>query len=112
MADHCYHVIFNPNAGTALTTGLTTAALSEIFTSAGLMFAIDDDDDDPLEERIAHAIEGPADVIVAGGGDGTVLAVAEEFRQAVAAARLPDRTQRQPGGAARHRADVIRSPCG
>jgi diacylglycerol kinase family enzyme len=77
MADHCYHVIFNPNAGTALTTGLTTAALSEIFTSAGLMFAIDDDDDEPLEERIAHAIEGPADVIVAGGGDGTVLAVAE-----------------------------------
>ena len=77
MADRCYHVIFNPNAGTALTTGLTTAALSEIFTSAGLMFAIDDDDDEPLEERIAHAIEGPADVIVAGGGDGTVLAVAE-----------------------------------
>lgn len=77
MADHHYHVIFNPNAGTALTTGLTTAALSEMFTRAGLMFAIDDDDDEPLEERIARAIAGPADVIVAGGGDGTVLAVAE-----------------------------------
>ena len=77
MAERHYHVIFNPNAGTALTTGLTTAALSEMFTEAGLSFDIDDDDEQPLEERIAKAIAGPADVIVAGGGDGTVLAVAE-----------------------------------
>ena len=77
MAERHYHVIFNPNAGTALTTGLTTAALSDMFTEAGLSFDIDDDDEQPLEERIAKAIAGPADVIVAGGGDGTVLAVAE-----------------------------------
>ena len=77
MAERHYHVIFNPNAGTALTTGLTTAALSEMFSEAGLSFDIDDDDEQPLEERIAKASAGPADVIVAGGGDGTVLAVAE-----------------------------------
>jgi diacylglycerol kinase family enzyme len=77
MAKRHYHIIFNPNAGTALTTGLTTAALGEMFTAAGLTFDIDDDDDRPLEDRIAQAIAGSADVIVAGGGDGTVLAVAE-----------------------------------
>ena len=77
MTDHHYHVIFNPNAGTALTTGLTTAALSEMFTRSGLSFVMDDDDEDPLADRIARATAGPADVIVAGGGDGTVLAVAE-----------------------------------
>ena len=44
MAERRYHIIFNPTAGTALTTGLTTAALSEMFTTAGLSFDIDDDD--------------------------------------------------------------------
>jgi diacylglycerol kinase family enzyme len=77
MADHRYHVIFNPNAGTALTTGLTTTGLSDMLSAAGLAFDMDDDDDEPLADRIALAIDGPADVIVAGGGDGTVLAVAE-----------------------------------
>ena len=77
MADNHYHVIFNPNAGTALTSGLTTAALTEMFSEADLSFDIDDDDEEPLADRIARAIEGSANVIVAGGGDGTVLAVAE-----------------------------------
>ena len=77
MADNHYHVIFNPNAGTALTSGLTTAALTEMFSKADLSFDIDDDDEEPLADRIARALEGPANVIVAGGGDGTVLAVAE-----------------------------------
>jgi diacylglycerol kinase family enzyme len=77
MADNHYHVIFNPNAGTALTSGLTTAALTEMFSKADLSFDIDDDDEEPLADRIARALEGSANVIVAGGGDGTVLAVAE-----------------------------------
>jgi diacylglycerol kinase family enzyme len=77
MAERHYHIIFNPTAGTALATGLTTAALGEMLTAAGLSFDIDDDDSEPLADRIARAIAGPADVIVAGGGDGTVLAVAE-----------------------------------
>ena len=77
MAERHYHIIFNPNAGTALTTGVTTASLSDLFTKAGHNFDIDDDDDEPLEGRIRRALEGPAEIIVAGGGDGTVLAVAE-----------------------------------
>jgi diacylglycerol kinase family enzyme len=77
MAERHYHIIFNPNAGTALATGATTASLSDLFTQAGLSFDIDDDDNDPLSDRIKRALEGPADVVVAAGGDGTVLAVAE-----------------------------------
>jgi diacylglycerol kinase family enzyme len=77
MAERHYHIIFNPNAGTALATGVTTASLSDLFTRAGLSFDIDDDDDEPLSDRIKRALEGPADVVVGAGGDGTVLAVAE-----------------------------------
>lgn len=77
MGETRYHIIFNPNAGTALTTGITTAVLTEHFTKAGLTFDIDDDDDEPLAGRVEHALKGPAEVIVAAGGDGTVLAVAE-----------------------------------
>lgn len=77
--DRRYHIIFNPNAGTALTTGVTTAVLSDHFTRAGLTFDIDDDDDEPLAERVDRALQGPADVIVAAGGDGTVIAVGEKL---------------------------------
>ena len=76
MPDRHYHVIFNPNAGTALATGITTAVLGELFSGAGLSFEIDDADDAPMAERIRRALAGPAEAIVAAGGDGTVLAVA------------------------------------
>jgi diacylglycerol kinase family enzyme len=76
MPTRRYHIIFNPAAGTALNSGLTTAALSEHFERAGLAFDIDDDDQTEMSERLARALAGPADVVVAGGGDGTVLAVA------------------------------------
>ncbi|HWA19464.1 MAG TPA: diacylglycerol kinase family protein [Devosia sp.] len=77
MSDRHYHVILNPNAGTVLALGLTAATLAEKFARAGLHFDIDDDDDKPLEQRIAAALQGPADTIVAAGGDGTVTAIAE-----------------------------------
>jgi diacylglycerol kinase family enzyme len=77
--DQRYHIIFNPNAGTALASGITTAVLSDHFTRAGLTFDIDDDDDEPLADRIERALHGPADVIVAAGGDGTVIAVGEKL---------------------------------
>ena len=77
MAPRRYHIIFNPAAGTAKATGLTTAALAAQFEAAGLEFDMDDDEETALEVRIARALEGPAEVVVAGGGDGTVLAVAE-----------------------------------
>ena len=77
MVERSYHIIFNPNAGTALASGLTTAKVRELFQGAGLAFDIDDDEALPISERIARALDGTADVVVAGGGDGTVLAVAE-----------------------------------
>ena len=72
-----YHIIFNPAAGTALASGITTEVLSQHFAAAGLDFDIDDSQDSPLEDRLAPALAGDADVIVAAGGDGTVLSVAE-----------------------------------
>jgi diacylglycerol kinase family enzyme len=77
MAERRFHVIFNPNAGTALASGLTTDRLRALFGAAGLTFEIDDDETLPMADRVARAMEGSSDVVVAGGGDGTVLAVAE-----------------------------------
>jgi diacylglycerol kinase family enzyme len=77
MSERHYHVIFNPNAGTALASGITTAHLRDLFQQAGLSAEIDDDETSPISDRTARALAGPADVVVAAGGDGTVLAVAE-----------------------------------
>lgn len=77
MPERHYHVIFNPNAGTALAAGVTTAELQDRFEQADLSADIDDDEDSPIADRTARALAGPADVVVAAGGDGTVLAVAE-----------------------------------
>lgn len=77
MPERHYHIIFNPNAGTALASGLTTAKLSALLEKAGLSFDIDDEEVSPISERTARALTGPADVVVAAGGDGTVLSVAE-----------------------------------
>ena len=72
-----YHIIFNRNAGTIATTGLTPEGLAQLFEQAGLAFDIDSDDRGDLKDRVARALAGPADTIVAAGGDGTVLTVAE-----------------------------------
>jgi len=72
-----YHIVFNPNSGTALSMGLTAEALLERFTAAGLDATIDADGDLPLAERIAAALANDAEVIVGAGGDGTVTALAE-----------------------------------
>jgi diacylglycerol kinase family enzyme len=77
MVARHFHVIFNPNAGTALASALTTVRLRALFDAAGLAYDIDDNDALPLADRVAHAVQGTGNVIVAGGGDGTVLAVAE-----------------------------------
>lgn len=70
-----YHVIFNANAGTALATGITEAALADMFTSNGLVATIDADADRPMAERIERALASDADTIVAAGGDGTITAL-------------------------------------
>jgi diacylglycerol kinase family enzyme len=77
MSEHRYHIIFNPNAGNALSSGITTAKLRTLFEEADLLFEIDDEEDSPLSDRTARALASPADVVVAAGGDGTVLSVAE-----------------------------------
>lgn len=75
MNARTYHVIFNANAGTALASGLTEAALAELFASNGLSAIIDADADRPMPERIEQALAGNADTIVAAGGDGTITAL-------------------------------------
>ncbi|UXN74608.1 diacylglycerol kinase family protein [Devosia sp. A8/3-2] len=75
MPTRTYHVIFNANAGTALATGITEAALAEMFASNGLAATIDADADRPMPERIEQALASDADTIVAAGGDGTITAL-------------------------------------
>ncbi|MEO6394747.1 MAG: diacylglycerol kinase family protein [Devosia sp.] len=77
MADRHYHIILNPRAGTASALGLTGENVGERFAREGYSFDIDAHDERPLEERIEAALAGPADVIVAGGGDGTAAAIAQ-----------------------------------
>lgn len=71
-----FYVLFNSRAGTAATTGLTAGALQTLLEQAGLDCIIDDDDSE-LGERLQRALASDVDTIVAAGGDGTVLAVAE-----------------------------------
>lgn len=79
MRQRHYHIIFNPSAGTALASGITTSRLRELFHQAALSFDIDDDEGAPISDRIGRALAGSAEVVVAAGGDGTVLAVAERL---------------------------------
>jgi diacylglycerol kinase family enzyme len=75
MNPRTYHVIFNANAGTALTSGITEAALTQMFADQGLTATIDADADRPMTERIERALASDADTIVAAGGDGTITAL-------------------------------------
>lgn len=77
MQDYDYHVIFNERAGTASAQGLTAEALRGMFEEAGLKCFIDARSDAPLSERVADAVAGPAEIVVAAGGDGTITALAE-----------------------------------
>lgn len=76
MTETLYHVILNPNSGTARTLGVTAAMLEELFVAHGLQAVIDDDDSRPLMDRISEAVAGPAQILVAAGGDGTITAMA------------------------------------
>ena len=70
----CY-VIFNANAGTALSLSLTEKSLAERLRAHGLEPTIDDDEDIALSERIERALASDAEVLVAAGGDGTITAL-------------------------------------
>lgn len=71
----CY-VIFNANAGTALSLSLSTDALAAMLVDHGLDPIMDDDESIPLEQRIARAVASDAETLVAAGGDGTITALA------------------------------------
>jgi diacylglycerol kinase family enzyme len=75
--DYDYYVIFNERAGTASALGVTADALHTMFDEAGLRCRVDSRGDVPMEERIADAVAGPASVVVAAGGDGTITALAQ-----------------------------------
>lgn len=77
MQDCDYYVIFNERAGTASAQGITADALRAMFDEAGLRCHVDARSDLPMAERVADAVAGPAKIIVAAGGDGTVTALAE-----------------------------------
>lgn len=71
------HILFNSHSGTALETGLTGEELRERLSAEGHEATVDADSERDLETRIAEAIAGEADIVVAAGGDGTVTAIAE-----------------------------------
>lgn len=77
MASRRYHIIFNASAGTIATRGVSPESLTHQFEANGLVSSIDSDETRSLAARIASALSDPAEIIVAAGGDGTVLAVAE-----------------------------------
>jgi len=76
MAEATHYVILNTNSGTALATGVTAEAIAAEFESNGLQAIIDARSDTPLPDRIEAAMQSPAPIIVAAGGDGTITALA------------------------------------
>lgn len=76
MAELTHYVILNCNAGTANATGVDSASLAELFEANGLNAEIDARGDISLSQRIADAMASSAPTVVAGGGDGTITALA------------------------------------
>jgi diacylglycerol kinase family enzyme len=68
--------VLNANAGTANATGVTKEALQAMFEANGLDAEIDADATQPMADRVARAVGGAADIVVAAGGDGTITALA------------------------------------
>lgn len=76
MPPRRYRIVLNARSGAASDGALTPDRLLSLFHDAGLEATVDADLDAPLSERIAAAVAGEADTIVAAGGDGTVTAIA------------------------------------
>ncbi|MHA6298631.1 diacylglycerol/lipid kinase family protein [Devosia sp. CAU 1758] len=76
MTEPLYHVILNANSGTAHALGVTAETLGALFEAHGMSARIDANSERDLMERIADAVAGPAQIIVAAGGDGTITALA------------------------------------
>jgi diacylglycerol kinase family enzyme len=76
-----YRVLFNPNSGAALSMRLTTDQLRARFEAAGYTATFDTDVAEGLDGRVAAAVDGDEDVVVAAGGDGTITALATGLAQ-------------------------------
>lgn len=74
-----YFVILNERSGTAIAQGLTRAVVEERFASAGYEAEVVSDFDAGLSALVRRAEKSDVDVIVAGGGDGTVTGVAQNL---------------------------------
>jgi YegS/Rv2252/BmrU family lipid kinase len=75
MTAASYHLLLNARSGSARED--TAEQLRTAFREHGHRVTIDADEETDLAERIRRAVESPAGVIVAAGGDGTVTAVAQ-----------------------------------
>ncbi len=73
-----YYVIFNPQSGTALKSGLTAGRLEDAFSASG-MEALVDCQEGSLDERIERALQADPDIIVCAGGDGTATAIVQRI---------------------------------
>lgn len=74
MQQKRYHIVLNPQSGTALATGVTAEDLTRRFETQGYSAVVEDGG--TLASRIEKALRSDAEVIVAAGGDGTVTALA------------------------------------
>lgn len=74
MQQSRYHIVLNPQSGTALATGISAEELTRRFEAHGYSAVVEDGG--TLASRIEKALRSDAEVIVAAGGDGTVTALA------------------------------------
>lgn len=74
-----FFVILNERSGTAQAQGLTRAVVAERFASAGYEAEVTSDFSSGLAAVVKRAERSGADVLVAGGGDGTVTGIAQHL---------------------------------
>ncbi len=79
MGSKRFFVILNEKSGTAMTRGLTRDFVQTRLEEAGYEAEVVSDLSKGLEALAERAIKSDAEVIVAGGGDGTVTGIAEHL---------------------------------
>lgn len=72
-----FHIVLNPNSGTALRMGVTAERLHGLFAERGISISVDADAGRPFAERLQTARQSPAEMLLSVGGDGTVTALAQ-----------------------------------
>lgn len=72
-----YHVLLNPNSGSAMKFGVTAERLHGLFAARGDAVSLDADPRRPFGERLRIARNSTAQILVAAGGDGTATGLAQ-----------------------------------